>query len=259
MAQAEIRNSPQRLDDTWTTVCLPNPTPAGWRTGTTRPPSRRRLNQTASSLPQMTAWRPRIVGDRGRCRAASIGGRPIARRLRIITPSDRLPPIVGDRRSPSLASQGRHPAHSQPGVLPTTSKEGRAGSTLPSRVASAGALPGGGFGCLGRSGIAGVGRLRRTTKAAMEALDLTGGVDDALLAREEGVARRAQFHPDLRPRRAGRPRVTTGASDFRVVIVARVDVDFTLVTFRLFRLRLPGAVPLEAVGNGNAGAPTVPP
>ena len=33
----------------------------------------------------------------------------------------------------------------------------------------------------------------------METLDLTGGVDDALLTGEEGVAGRAQLYADFRP------------------------------------------------------------
>ena len=87
-------------------------------------------------------------------------------------------------------------------------------------------LTGGGFGCFGRRGIAGLGSLGREAKAAMEALDLTGGVDDALLTGEEGVAGRAQLYADFRPGRAGRPCVTAGANDLRVVIVARMDVRF---------------------------------
>ncbi len=52
-------------------------------------------------------------------------------------------------------------------------------------------LTGRSFNCLGHRRVAGVGCLCREAKAAMETLDLTGGVDDALLAREEGVTGRA--------------------------------------------------------------------
>ena len=117
-------------------------------------------------------------------------------------------------------------------------------------------LTGGGFGCFGRRSIAGLGPLGREAKAAMETLDLTGGVDDALLTGEEGVARRAQLHPDFRPGRAGRPCVTAGANDLRVVIVARMDVRFhagylSSVPPRRYRP--------EVVRNDSAEASAVPP
>src|SRR5690606_28174154 len=47
--------------------------------------------------------------------------------------------------------------------------------------------------------------------AAAEALDAAGGVDDALLAREERVAHGADLDADLRLRGARRPRSTAGA------------------------------------------------
>src|SRR5438132_7994869 len=63
------------------------------------------------------------------------------------------------------------------------------------------------------------GRLRLGAHAAHEALDLPGGVDDALRAGVEGVTVRAELDADCRPGRAGLERVAADAGDLRVDVL----------------------------------------
>src|SRR6266540_2026889 len=57
-------------------------------------------------------------------------------------------------------------------------------------------------------------------ETTLEALDLPGRIDVALLAGEEGMAVRAHVDPDLGPRRADRERVAArGARDGRLVVL----------------------------------------
>src|SRR5262249_18387065 len=55
----------------------------------------------------------------------------------------------------------------------------------------------------------------RALEAALEALDATTGVDELLLARVEGVARRANLDVELRLRRARDELVSAGAANGR--------------------------------------------
>lgn len=58
-----------------------------------------------------------------------------------------------------------------------------------------------------------------TLQAAHEALDLTSGVDDALLARVERVALVAQVNPQVRLGRPCRPGIAAGADHGRFLII----------------------------------------
>ena len=60
----------------------------------------------------------------------------------------------------------------------------------------------------------------------LKTIDATGGVDQLLPAREERVARRADFHADIAlVRSAGFERIAAGANDVRLII-DRVNSSF---------------------------------
>jgi hypothetical protein len=62
------------------------------------------------------------------------------------------------------------------------------------------------------------------TEATVEALHLAGRVHDALLTRIERMADRANLHPQLRTRGAGRERIATRTRHYGVWIVIWMNI-----------------------------------
>src|ERR1700730_4836123 len=73
---------------------------------------------------------------------------------------------------------------------------------------------------------------RYLRRALVEALDLAAGVDDALLAREEGVAGGADLGLELLAHRPGRERVPAHAGDDRVRVEGGMDLGSHCLVLR---------------------------
>src|SRR5438876_9037386 len=84
-------------------------------------------------------------------------------------------------------------------------------------------------------------RLSLPLLALLEPVDAALGVDDALLAAEEGMAHRADFGLELFLRRAGGEPIAAEADHDRVVIVRRVDGGFHGAPNSISRWRTFGA------------------
>jgi hypothetical protein len=69
-------------------------------------------------------------------------------------------------------------------------------------------------------------RLRLEVETPSQPLHSALGVYDALLAREERVALRADLNFDLRFGRTSRPRISTGTVDRRVLEILWVNLSF---------------------------------
>src|SRR5437588_9062746 len=72
--------------------------------------------------------------------------------------------------------------------------------------------------------LAGAAARRYLRCPLVEALDLAAGVDDALLAGEEGVAGGADLGLELLAHRPGRERVSAHAGDDRVFVESGMDL-----------------------------------
>src|SRR5260370_21663380 len=93
--------------------------------------------------------------------------------------------------------------------------------------------------------------------ALLEPVDAALGIDDALLAAEEGMAYRADLGLELFLRRAGREFVAAEAGHDRVVVVSGMNGGFHGVPYSISRLLTFGAYPDrgQTVTRGTARQP----